>query len=338
MLFHSWLPELNGLLPRAYLGVDLFFVLSGFVIAHAYESRLGTARQLGEFCIARLIRLYPLYCVAVLMTAGVMLFYSIAGANGAPPPELIISSFLPRLLFLPVPPSWSIRPALMFPLVVTSWSLFWELWVNLLYAVVAPKLRWWALAAIMLLGALGVGLALHTYGDLGGGWRWQDAWTAAARALFSFFAGVAVFRWRGIRRAPGVPSWFLAALLVLSFTPAKGGWAYDGFCAFLLFPAIVWFAADAAQGATMRSIGLFAGYLSYPVYLMQIPERLAIAPVMARLSRVVPSEVTLGLLLYVGSTLLLSWVVADWFDSPVREWLRRRFARRSPAPAAQTAP
>jgi peptidoglycan/LPS O-acetylase OafA/YrhL len=42
---HSGLP----LLPHAYLAVDLFFVLSGFVIAHAYEEKLHHGMTVGKF-------------------------------------------------------------------------------------------------------------------------------------------------------------------------------------------------------------------------------------------------------------------------------------------------
>ncbi|HXS49335.1 MAG TPA: acyltransferase [Sphingomicrobium sp.] len=338
MLLHSSPPAAAVPIPHAYLAVDLFFVLSGFVLAYAYQERLGTAGQLGQFCIARLIRLYPLYWAAVVMTAGLMLFFSFIGANGTLPPRPIIGSLVPALALLPVPPSWSTRPELVFPLVVTSWSLFWELLVNVLYGAIAPKLRWWLLAAVIALGAFGLALALHSQGSLDLGWRWQGVWGGAPRAIFSFFAGVAIFRLRKVRRAPGIPSWILAAVLLLSFLPAVRAPAYDGFCVVLLYPSIVWFAADAAEGSRMRSAGLFAGFLSYPIYLMQVPVQIAIAPFAVRLARIAPSAGILELLLYVGGTLLVSWAIARWFDSPVREALRRRFAARAPRPAAQSAP
>src|SRR5580698_9043340 len=49
------------LLPNAYLAVDFFFMLSGFVLAHAYEARLRSGQAVAEFMQRRLIRLYPLY-------------------------------------------------------------------------------------------------------------------------------------------------------------------------------------------------------------------------------------------------------------------------------------
>jgi len=68
VLFHiqaiavGWRPE-KQILSHAYLAVDFFFVLSGFVIGYAYDdrwSRLST----GGFFLSRLIRLHPWRCWA----------------------------------------------------------------------------------------------------------------------------------------------------------------------------------------------------------------------------------------------------------------------------------
>jgi peptidoglycan/LPS O-acetylase OafA/YrhL len=43
-----------------YLAVDLFFCLSGFVIAYAYRQRLMTSISPGRFFVMRFVRIYPL--------------------------------------------------------------------------------------------------------------------------------------------------------------------------------------------------------------------------------------------------------------------------------------
>lgn len=47
--------------PGGYLAVDLFFIMSGVVLSHAYEPRFQNGMGAREFMRARLIRLYPLY-------------------------------------------------------------------------------------------------------------------------------------------------------------------------------------------------------------------------------------------------------------------------------------
>ncbi len=48
-----------------YAGVDLFFVISGFIIAHSNCKRLGQPRELGTYLFRRFWRLYPLYWIAL---------------------------------------------------------------------------------------------------------------------------------------------------------------------------------------------------------------------------------------------------------------------------------
>jgi len=70
----------SGVIANGYLWVDLFFILSGYVIHHAYRERLSSG-QLGartaNFYRARFIRIYPLHLV---VTALLVVAVTIAGA------------------------------------------------------------------------------------------------------------------------------------------------------------------------------------------------------------------------------------------------------------------
>jgi peptidoglycan/LPS O-acetylase OafA/YrhL len=76
-LFHVYvygrwggLPAQWGVLAHAWLFVDLFFVISGYVMAAAYSDRLRTPAMLGGYMVRRFFRLYPLHLVT---TASVIL-------------------------------------------------------------------------------------------------------------------------------------------------------------------------------------------------------------------------------------------------------------------------
>ncbi|KAH2558053.1 hypothetical protein KXV42_008944, partial [Aspergillus fumigatus] len=58
-----------GLFPRAYLAVDFFFALSGFVIAHAYDRRMAEGLGFGGFMLRRFVRLHPIVPLATLIGA-----------------------------------------------------------------------------------------------------------------------------------------------------------------------------------------------------------------------------------------------------------------------------
>jgi peptidoglycan/LPS O-acetylase OafA/YrhL len=73
-LFHfpaaGWLAT-NGFIRGSYLFVDFFFVLSGFVIAHAYGERLGDGTSFRKFMVTRFGRLFPLHAFMLLAFRGV---------------------------------------------------------------------------------------------------------------------------------------------------------------------------------------------------------------------------------------------------------------------------
>ena len=63
--FHYW-PNLSSVMPplvaKGYLGVELFFVLSGFILCHVYlDSVADGGFRYGSFLWARLARIYPLH-------------------------------------------------------------------------------------------------------------------------------------------------------------------------------------------------------------------------------------------------------------------------------------
>ena len=54
------------LVRSAWVAVDLFFILSGFVIMHSYGDKIRNGLSFGDFAKARLIRLAPLYFAGLL--------------------------------------------------------------------------------------------------------------------------------------------------------------------------------------------------------------------------------------------------------------------------------
>lgn len=62
--------EIGPYFKYGYLGVDMFFLISGFVIALSIKSR-----NLKDFCISRIVRLYPSYWLSVLLTSIVIFLY-----------------------------------------------------------------------------------------------------------------------------------------------------------------------------------------------------------------------------------------------------------------------
>jgi peptidoglycan/LPS O-acetylase OafA/YrhL len=67
VLLHHARTLIGDVSVSGYMAVDLFFLLSGFVVAHAYEERLKGGLTAWKFIKLRLLRFYPLYLVGILL-------------------------------------------------------------------------------------------------------------------------------------------------------------------------------------------------------------------------------------------------------------------------------
>jgi len=85
-LFHFpllWHFQSTSFVRGCWLFVDFFFVLSGFVIAHAYAGKLSTRKDLVAFVIRRFGRLWPLHFALLMFVLGAALIKFIARGMGA---------------------------------------------------------------------------------------------------------------------------------------------------------------------------------------------------------------------------------------------------------------
>jgi peptidoglycan/LPS O-acetylase OafA/YrhL len=61
----------TALIDNGQLGVDIFFVLSGFILSHVYLTRCAEGRfAFGDFLVNRLARLYPLHLLMLALAVG----------------------------------------------------------------------------------------------------------------------------------------------------------------------------------------------------------------------------------------------------------------------------
>jgi len=124
----------TGLIEQAYLAVDFFFMLSGFVLAHRYSQsfteRIDTPAY-WSYVKARCRRILPLYYVSLLLTAGCVYGFLLPNASGLnqywqsvfSTKGLLSSLFLVQGFPLSAVTVWNIP----------SWSLSVEWWVYLVF-------------------------------------------------------------------------------------------------------------------------------------------------------------------------------------------------------------
>ena len=118
--------HLDQIINHGYLAVDFFFVLSGFVVAYAYDDRWGKM-TIGDFFKRRLIRLQPM--VIMGMFIGALCFYFQDGElwpniHAVPVWKTVLVMLL-GFTMIPLVPSLDIRGwNESYPLNGTGWSLF----------------------------------------------------------------------------------------------------------------------------------------------------------------------------------------------------------------------
>lgn len=341
LLLHALEPfDLEHWIPSAYLAVDFFFLLSGFVLSHAYGDALASGRlSLVAFARTRLIRLYPLFAAG--LTLGLVVFCLKLATQGHDiAPADVFLSFARSLLLIPVTQDLAHGWMPIFPLNVPAWSLFFELVANIAYALGLCRLSDRLLTVFV--AGCGAVLVWSTI-DTGRAMDWASPsyWLGSgARVGFSFFLGVLLHRWH--RRTPftafALPPIAVALLLVaMLLVPETAYAAYTDLAAMLVLSPLIVVLGVAPQVST--GVGAFcawAGAVSYPLYILHYP--------------LVHLGSAVGRRLGLDGPMLGGWVVAEsllavalavaalrFFDEPVRKALsgKRGAARQAASNSAR---
>jgi peptidoglycan/LPS O-acetylase OafA/YrhL len=318
----------------AHLAVDMFFMLSGLVIANTYEDRLRSRSiPVGEFLSLRLVRLYPMMFLGVafgaLALVGAMVGSHVLTPNG------VILSIIASALLLPSPFLLAFRPWA-FPGNSPLWSLSVEMAVNIAYALIAGALRMRLLVGLVVLGAAGllaIAFANHT---LDVGFAWADYPLGLARAAGPFLAGVLIYRL--CRGRPALPAWaHLAPLVMLAllFAPFPKQAAFEALTAIVFFPATLVMAMRAPPAGALDKVWKTLGAYSYPVYALHYP----VIVICARLTKSLQGRPATLALAMAGTALvvfLCAHLALRVYDLPARRLLGRLLRRPAPTPRPVT--
>ena len=314
--------------PGGYLAVDLFFMMSGVVLSHAYEIRFREGMGTFDFMRARLIRLYPLYLMGTLLGIAVTLA-SLLGRNIENwDPSSLLRAALLALLFLP---NVSARPVdQMFPLNIPCWSLFFEILVNLLFVISWPLLTSRRLLVVSLLTGAAVGLAIVNKGSIDQGSIASSFAVGLARTVFGFSIGVLIAR--HIPRVQRGDSNLRVLAIVAVVVIAIAGWPrgelraiWDAVCVLVVFPLTVYWATLIDPGLRLRRVATFLGVTSYAVYVLHSPLSSILNSAIRHFSGRTGGGVGAP---YLGVTVLAfllagCWLVDRYLDIPIRRQLSR---------------
>lgn len=325
VVFHHAPPLFAAVqIKNAFLAVDFFFCLSGFVIAWSYDERLKAGLPPRQFFIMRLIRLFPLYLLGTLLAIvrsplnpeRMLTFHAV--------PLYYFASIAMALFFVPNFLPLNSTSAL-YPFNGPSWSLFYELVANMLYATL---LRW-KLNRIIFPLTMFFSFAFLTYTalhheSLEFGWFPREASQAFARVGFSFPLGVYLARFFRRHGTVSKHSYTVALIsigaLVLALA-VRTSWSMNSLFHLLfiaiLSPMIVLFAARASLPDAATSACIVLGELSYPLYTLQVGLNLPRGGAM--LAHFSPGRMHFLYCVYVALLSAICWAAGTYFDEPVRK-------------------
>jgi peptidoglycan/LPS O-acetylase OafA/YrhL len=317
---------LLGFTPGSgYLAVDLFFVLSGFVLAHAYDSRFERGMTPLEFMRIRLIRLYPLYLLGLAaVTTAIVADYLIAKHVSWTLHGLLASLAL-SIGFLPTPPGIAPRESI-YPLNTPAWSLAFELVINFAWALTWRHLSNRVLVVIILVAGVAlVGVSLLS-GSLDVGWTWESLLAGFPRVTCSFALGVLLLRLRrsgalNIQVHPALP--VAAVFALLMFEPAEGlRPAYDLTCVAFFFPLLMLAGAQSPPRGKLAVIFGFTGGISYALYALHFPILEVVFAAFTKLTNGhVATVAPWAGMLSMASFLVVAWLADRYWDRPIRSRL-----------------
>lgn len=276
VLYHYWPkmdgPATPGFVAKGYLGVELFFVLSGFILCHVYRQSVADGGfRYGAFLWNRLARVYQLHLATL---AGMIALGLVAGAAGlAVDPGLTDWASLPANLFLVQ--AWGLAPSAAFN--HPSWSISAEWFAYLSFPAFA-----WAALALKDRPLLAVGLAaavligLYAAFERLAGFPLTEAtirW-GALRIVPCFALGCALHAlWRARPAADRRSALGLVAIAAVTVTLAASFQAPDALIVITLGGLILALARLGQAGSELFGGRAFVylGEVSYSIYMICIP-------------------------------------------------------------------
>jgi peptidoglycan/LPS O-acetylase OafA/YrhL len=335
MIGHTGI-NLGPLPVRGYFGVDIFFVLSGFVLSLVYASRLPatiTAAWQKKFLIRRLAKIYPVHFLTFLLSVALIMAARHGGYQFVSVTENTVRSAIFNVLLihsigLTQELSWN----------TVSWSVSAE-WIAylLLFAPIGFLLRgvkvaYVALATSGLWVALVAADRVFFHRDL-------DFTTyGALRIVPEFLAGYLLFRLLRNRKSSYGTAWALAGLAAIFLVPFGGSnWIVLMLPAILALLTGLYFGGRTVDAIFSSRFAVLIGEASYSMYLTHDFVLIAFTQAVHAAHVHLHAASLCGVLAaFIAVCIVVGWAMFRFVEEPLRQAILRRFGLLGRTPEASS--
>lgn len=288
------------------VGVDVFFILSGFIILHAHRADIGQPKRWAHYIYRRASRIYPIYWI---LTSALLL--TVAVGFGGASKLFSFWDYLTSYLL--------VRFSDVAPPVGTAWTLFHEILFYALFSLLLLNRRIGLVVMALWLGAI-----LWTFNPDGG------TFTGVFTSLFNlyFFLGMSAFLIWKHGRLPARLTCGLAGLLFLTFIVLDHavGRFQAPYLRLLVAPGAVLLlvglsALDREKRASYPAWLLFLGNASYSIYLLHYELYAALARFLVAMGWMARLPADLCVILFFAVAIGISAAIYQFVERP----LLRRF-------------
>lgn len=348
-------PWVARVFSYSYLGVNYFFVLSGFIMAVVYYQP-GRRLDRRRYAVARLARIYPLYALAALLAllhpllppGDTFRALTHTGSGRATLQGLV--DFFGNWDFNAVVLNFTLLQAWVHGYSMTVNSPGWSLSVEALFYLSLPGLLWLsyrlslralvALTLVVWVGSVVVQVAFIPPGDYG----LHFPLTNFNVFLFGLTTGILFRKSVGGEFTASESrrwTWALAGLVPVSLAVAWAVPVFNGPHLSVgllnpLFASFVWWCARSRSWLTTRLLTwpplVVLGEVSYGVYILQMPVYLYLVRVFDALE--ISTNQTLRFWLYAAVLIGFSTLCFYAFEAPIRKFINQRLGGRTASAAA----
>lgn len=307
---HFWVPGMAG--------VDLFFVVSGFVMAVSSRSLIGRASAWKTFIIRRIIRIVPLYWIATTLKVVLVLALPALALNTPISTWSVIATYL----FIP---TFDNAGNFIFPVLKVGWSLNYEMLFYVLFAL-ALFLRqpavWFT----------GVAFILFTLINISAGPNFPYAYIFLNPIMLEFVMGMLVAEF--CKRGYTINPIFGAVAVIVSFAIMFSAddlsmwwrWVYWGIPAMVIVTVVI--ILEPLLRNYIPKILTTLGDSSYSLYLFHTFTVPLLGTIFIKLHLTDPVIAVIASMII---SPIIGLIIYKNLELPMTQWLKHRFPTRSAA-------